>query len=464
MKHSIAFLSLLFIFQLGVSCGNSTDPTENTDPVLSAGTVSHFHCELSWTQLNHQDHIFDSYHLYRSDSPEIASDTTVAECIVSFNEIDQLQYVDSLLEAGGDYYYTLLIRMHEQGKDQDTHIWSNEIHVATEEVIRVKVVNNYGLPIYVMVHHNNGTTPWLSISGTNSKWVTPYNLTTCEACIQSGDDIEFEYPEPDAGADGPRIVFSEHTFDNGQYPNLESYQYIYDKIETNWGPGAIWNTTCVDFFAIPIQITVNTDSVGFHSSVTRANLMEELKSLPAPYSNLNYMDLRFFSPSKHPEKVPNLLSDAIPTGLPLLVNKTCTWNWTYTISSTTSNSLVAACGGEVTLSSIISSSVLACTIDFSHSGDVPGGADANLAGMVGAAANRGVLYDPDLWGDPSKYYENNPLNHNQFNEYSRILHQCSIDSLCYAFPYDDNHNQHSGVVPNSSGTISPVTITILPKS
>ena len=458
-----------------VSCGDPTDPVENTDPVLSVGTISHFHCELSWTQHNRQDHEFDSYNLYQSESPGIASDTSEAELIASFDEIDQLQHADSLLEAGGDYYYALLTRMHESGNDQDVFAWSNECQAPALDVIDVTIVNNYGQDIHVMVHHNKIIPKsllepeklisfWLVNLGEQALWGENFDQSSCVATVPAEGTFDFVYPEFQNGNGftwgGPRIYFGEQAFDT--VPDLMSYSHIYDKIETNWGPGAVWNTTCVDFFAIPIQISVNSDTIGFLTGQKRASIMTALHD--STYSSLDNVN-RFFSPSKKPELVPNILNQAIPTGLLNLVDSTFTWNFTYTVTSTDSNSLSATCGGDITLSNINTESVLACTIDFTHSGDIPEGADANLAGMIGAAANRGVLYDPTLWDDPSNYYINNPSNHNQFNLYSMVLHNRSIDSLCYAFPYDDNHNQDPSLQPiNNSGTISPVTITILPKN
>jgi len=462
-----------------VSCGKTTDPVENIDPVLSVGNISHFHCELSWTQHNRQNHEHDSYTLYRSESPGIASDTSNAEFVVSFNEIDQLQHPDSTLEAGGDYYYALLTKMHESSLDQDVFVWSNEVHAAALEVIPITVVNNYGHTIYVMVHHNKIIPQippdpdelisyWLKNMGDQAQWGEDFDQSSCVASVLAGSTFEFNYPGYQNGSGflwgGPRVYFGEQPFDT--VPDLMTANYIYDKIETNWGPGAVWNTTCVDFFAIPIQITVDTDTVGFKSTESRSGIMNALKALSSPYQGLLYTnDYRFFSPSKKPEEVPQLLDSAIVLGLPLLVNKTFTWNWEYTVRSVTSNSLTATCasGGEITLSNINTMKVLACTIDFAPSGDVPAGADANLAGIIGAAANRGVLYDSDLWDISSNYYNDNPLNNNQYNQYASILHNRSIGNLCYTFPYDDNQKQDSSLEPNQGGVISPVTITILPK-
>jgi len=465
MKHSIVFACLLFIGQLLVSCGDTTDPLENTDPVLSAGTISHFHCELSWTQMNHQGYAFDSYTLYRSESPGIASDTTVAERIASFDEIDQHQYADSTLDAGGDYYYALLTRMHESGKDQDSHIWSNECHATANDVITVSISNSYGDSMYVMVHHYGTQEGWLSISGEQHEWVASFDQLTCEAGIRSGDVLQFEYPETVSGSDGPRIVLSEHTFDTGQYPDLETNQYIFDKVETNWN--GVWNTTWVDFLGLPLQLTLNDTTVGF-TGVTRAGLMGELTDIPS-YDGLAYIGtgsssepVRFFSPTHKPEKVDTLLDSAISIGLPMLLNKTFTYSgFTYTVTGTTSTSLTADYNGTpITIYDINTSTVFACTIQPNAVGTAA--ELANLAGLIGAAANRGVLYNPDHWNDPTKYYTAQPdSNSGQFNEYANVLRNNSFDNLCYSFPYADFYGHDSSLHPASGET---VTIIILPKN
>ncbi len=92
---------------------------------------------------------------------------------------------------------------------------------------------------------------------------------------------------------------------------------------------------------------------------------------------------------------------------------------------------------------------------------------ATFAGLIGAAVNRGVLYDPSRWGMssppnqglPEYYYVANPdSNAGQFNQYSKVLHEFSLDGLCYGHSYDDYFSQAAALSVNSGES---VTITVL---
>ncbi len=462
-----------------VSCGEPTDPVENTDPVLSAGTVSHFHCELTWTQLNRQGYEFDSYNLYRSESPGIASDTSEAECIASFDEISRLQYTDSLLEAGGDYYYALLTRMHESGKDQDVTTWSNEANASTLEAISVEVINNYGYPIYVMAHHYNTTEQWISFTGTSSQWVETFNQQTCVESIPIGGHLSFVYPQPISG-DGPRIFFNEHTFNvSGGPPDLSSYNYIYDKIETNWN--GLWNTTCVDFFAIPTQIEYSNQTVGFNGTETRTSIMSALINSNPPYGSLmGHNGNRYFSPQfkRDSSTVSTCLDTAIDLGLPQLASSSSTWDYGsgFTFNNITYHSpnelSATVTGGGVSTNLAVTATVttpgaLGCTIPWTTTPSPASHDDSTAANeftaLIGAALNRGVLDNYNNWDARSQppYYTSNNYNNDEWNYYSMVLHSLSKDNLCYGMPYDDYYQQNTGVTPVPSQGL--VTITILQK-
>jgi len=105
------------------------------------------------------------------------------------------------------------------------------------------------------------------------------------------------------------------------------------------------------------------------------------------------------------------------------------------------------------------------TIPFAPAGDA--GA-ANFAGMVGAAVNRGVLFDATRWGEasppdtgyPEAYYQAQPdSNAGEFNHYAKVLHGLSVDGPCYGHSYDNFFGQASAL--SVSGGDS-VTVTVLP--
>jgi len=164
MKNSKIIILLICIF-IVACCGDSTGPQGNGEPVLSIDDFSHFHCELSWTQMNISDFEFDSYNLYRSTSPGISSDTTGAECVTTFYDINQLEHADSLLEVDSGYYYALLTKMFESVK-LDSNQWSNEVFIQTKEIINAEIINNSGQTMYVEVNQSDPfTNMWLSNIG-----------------------------------------------------------------------------------------------------------------------------------------------------------------------------------------------------------------------------------------------------------------------------------------------------------
>ncbi len=468
-RHLILVLGIAFILStFTVSCGeNSTGPEQNGEPVLTAGEVTHFHCDLSWTQvdLESQDHI--SYNLYRSQTKGISSDTTQAELIATFANVDELTYSDSLIVEGTDYYFALLTQVTESGSDASEYLWSNEITVQSHDVNYVTFVNNSGSTLYIMSqqggwegHPEAG--PWLTDIGEHSKWAadgTAFSTDFVTSC-PTGDTLDFIYPEYSiVKPHGARIYIGETQFDGA--PDLQTYPHIYDKIEAGWGAGNTWNTTCVGFVAIPLQLHGNGLTVGFLSSVTRSALFDSLAALPSPYGDLGFPasnPVRFFSPGKWSEssQVAHLLDSALVTGLPLAAQD----DWRYSadlytdVTYTPPDQITASSnGGTSTASSITTLNVFGCCIP--NSGD--GG--PMLAALIGAAASRGVLHNYAWWGDHTKYYQSYSENHGQYNYFSGLLHDLSIDGLCYGMPYDDYYDRHSGIIMNPGNSIM---ITILP--
>jgi len=452
---------------LTASCGDSTGPQANGEPVLSVGDVSHFHCDLSWTQvdLESQEHV--SYSLYRSTSSGIAGDTAQADNIATFYEVDQLDYSDSLLSTGNNYYYALLTETTASGSDQNSFLWSNEVQIQSDEVNYVSIINNSGYKIYLMAqqagwegHPEAG--PWLSNIGLYSRWTADNTfrseyVTSCS----NGDTLQFIYPEFDITLPhGARIYLGENEFTGA--PDLQSYTYIYDKIEAGWGVGNTWNTTCVGFVAVPVQLHGKGHTVGFLSSVTRSALFDSLRALPSPYCDLGFPagsdPARFFSPGKWHDQtiIASCLDSALALGLPLAAEHDWHYGGDIYINVTFSppDTISALYNGSISMAwDINSTNVFGCCIP--NSGD--GG--PRLAALVGAAASRGVLHDYASWGDTAQYYQNDPDNNNEYNYYSALLHRLSIDGLCYGMPYDDYYDQHSGIIMDPGDSIS---ITILP--
>ena len=466
-KHKInifgIIITILTCFFIVSCCSDSTGPQGNGESVLSIDDYSHFHCELSWTQMNITGYEFDSYNLYRSKSPDISSDTTVTDCIATYFGINELEHADSLLEVGSGYYYALLTKVLETEKLY-LNMWSNELFLQTKQIINVEIINNSGQKMYVEANQSvPAQDKWLSNIGEKSHWVSGFDQSTCVISIVSGDTLCFAYPEYDQSKPhGVRIYFGETEFTGA--PDLATADFIYDKVETGWI--AVWNTSCVDFVAFPTQLTVNGNKYGFLSTVTRSNLISSLQSMPSPYNNLVFPQgstdpVRFFSPGhflSSPDTLDNCLDSAFQLGLPLLVGSSWSYgNDTYTnITYQSPDGMTALHNGSdiVTASNINTVNVFANAIPNTGIGG------PRFAALIGAAANRGVLYDYDKWDSPEDYYISRPAsNAGQYNYYSEVLHSLSIDGKCYGMAYDDYYEQLSGTTVNPGDS---VTITILP--
>ena len=457
------FLTYCTCLFLAACCTNATGPQGNEGPVLSIDDYSHFHCELLWTQLNIEDYELDSYNLYRSTSPDIASNTTGAQCVAIYSNIYQIEHADSLLEIGTGYYYALLTKVTETDK-QVSEMWGNELFIQTKEIINAEIINNSGQTIYVEVNQSDPfTNLWLSNIGDQSHWVNGFNQSTCVTSITAGDTLRFAYPEYDQSKPhGARIYLGEAEFTGA--PDLATDEHIYDKIETGWI--AVWNTSCVDFIAFPTQLSVNGNKYGFLDSTTRASLIDSLQAMPAPYKDLVFPQgssdpVRYFSPGHFldfPDTLKACLDSALYIGLPLLEGST----WSYYDDDTYTNITFQSPDGMTALhngTDTVTASEINTVKVFANAIPNTGTGGPRFAALIGAAANRGVLYDYDKWDKPDGYYTNSSNNANQYNYYSMVLHNLSIDKKCYGMAYDDYYNQLSGTTVNSGES---VTITILP--
>jgi len=348
--------------------------------------------------------------------------------------------------------------------------------------ISVTVVNNSGIRLYLIV--NRADNYWLENIGDSSSWSSGnFDSSNCMVSVENGATFHYSFPKYTTGF-GCRMYIGDTTFVG--IPDLATYPYIYDKVEMGWN--AVWNLTSVDFVAIPMQLESGRDQVGFLGSVTRASLIQALQNMPEPYRNLYFTNsvneiVRFFSPQhfiNYPDTLQNCLDSAIIVGLPHLVSsglpggKFTYGEFTYSnIQLVGDRGLSATCstsGGSnsvVTLDSIYTVTVVGNTIHCTPPCST-NQAVAKFAAIIGAAINRGVLYNPLKWGEsgssnqgfPQYYYVDNPdSNVNQYNYYAKVLHQFSINGLCYGHSYDDIFFRDASLHIDSGES---VVITILP--
>lgn len=345
------------------------------------------------------------------------------------------------------------------------------------DFISVRVQNNSGKTLYIALHRADG--PWLGgINGTTQTWTSTFDQSNCVREIASGNPFSFDFPEYNAA--GCRMYISVEKLTG--VPNLTTAQFTYDKVEMGWN--ATWNQTSVDFFAIPLQLSVNGGSpVGFKDSVTRSSIFTALAATPAPYNTFMYPTnskpeiYRYFSPAmassltKPPwnYNLQDCLGQAIRKGLPLLAQYSETFNYggfnMSNFRAVGTDGLTVTCNNEtITLSGINSATAFSNAIKPEPSDD----AGLKVAGIIGCALNRGVLYDPTKWGEnggtnqgyPEDYYVKSELqNASQFNYYAQVLHDNSLDGKCYGQSYDDFFNQAAAISVNGGDS---VTIKILP--
>lgn len=247
-------------------------------------------------------------------------------------------------------------------------------------------------------------------------------------------------------------------------PDLATEQTLYDKIEGGSPGTAVWNQTSVDFFAIPVQLTLGSNSYGFKSSATASAINAALDALPAPYNKLRHQPHststvvpRFFSPLKgadwltefqtwNDSEIPNLLpSVAAYKGFPVKYN-----NVDYSYSKASGNTI--QCNGK--------------TVTLTGKEALQNNYPSNPAGaLLATAMLRGVLEKVDDWGnwstgnentaaDMAKYYQAEP-----YNSYCKVLHEFGIDGKVYAMPYDDYFHNDASYTPGPNDTL---TVTVLP--
>ncbi len=95
-----------------------------TPSVLSLNETSWYFVDLSWTLCPNPN--FHSYSLYRSLTPDIEDDSTVAEFITELTWVLDTAYVDTSVTSSTTYYYALLTT-----NTEDMSSWSNEISTGT---------------------------------------------------------------------------------------------------------------------------------------------------------------------------------------------------------------------------------------------------------------------------------------------------------------------------------------------
>ncbi len=346
----------------------------------------------------------------------------------------------------------------------------------------------------VTVDNQSGTTLYVEIAGSQTK--SYFNFATGDYDYNkpfSSDNLKkissatvFPFNLPGDGiTGGARMYFA--TSEMNGVPNLATSPIIFDKIELGWSKStAVWNTTSVDYFAIPINMTqqngTQTTTVGFKDGTTRQAVMDQLQTemlkekdlydakffMTAPVHTVNAGQLlRVFSPLHFYTTLSDHWHDSIVNGLNALDAGAFTSfvynghhydNFTKIPGSDTSI-YINENGKRVLISGITTANAA--------SGQIKPIGD-QFAGMLSAAINRGVLSSPEHWGENDganhgypQYYYQGQVGSYVYNTYAAVLLKFAIDSKLYATSYDDFWHMDSSLNVGPANN-NPVTIKILP--
>ncbi len=343
----------------------------------------------------------------------------------------------------------------------------------------------------VIIKNESGFTLFVEIVGSETKSYFNFITDDYDKDFSSEKNIKkifnqstFSFNLPGDGiTGGARMYFANETMDG--VPDLATAPIIFDKIEIGWGKyTAVWNTTSVDYFAMPINMSQKNGNkivtVGFKEGTTRQAVIEKLKTemqkekelydskffMVAPSNTANAGQiLRVFSPLHFYTTLPNKWHDSISKGLNSLASggfNSFTYNGTRfsNFKKISDSSISIDENGKTVIISEITTANAA-------SGQIkPVG--NQFAGMLSAAINRGVLDSPEKWGESggnnqgyAQFYYQGPTGNYLYNTYAAVLLEFAIDSKLYATSYDDFWHMDSSLNVGPENN-NPVTIKILP--
>ncbi len=347
--------------------------------------------------------------------------------------------------------------------------------VAEKTCVPIKLDNQTGVPIYALIF---GSATKKFYNFLNATYSETFHFN--DNVIRLDHTMKTIYLPGNGIAGGARMYFSTHPLEG--IPDLATYPYVHDKIEMGWSPHtAVWNTTSVDFFGMPIQLIQGNMKTGFKDESTRQAILHDLKQAMSMESDL-YNDrfffkdgeetLRIFSPQHFYTNLPNLWEPAITKGLDELMMDDPTkgtgvyFNFNYGgtqythLKKLSNDSLLVDENGKTkTITEITTGNAAAGQIK-------PIG--NQFAGLLAATINRGVLGNPSYWGQngmPNKgfpeYYYLGKSGQYLYNTYAKILIDHSIAARTYATPYDDYWHMDSSLQVGPDNN-QPVTIKLLP--
>jgi hypothetical protein len=223
-----------------------------------------------------------------------------------------------------------------------------------------------------------------------------------------------------------------------------SYRLLHDFAELTTTDAGLWaNTTMVDMFSVPMQLTVegtSTHTTGTVPAGGRAQAFAALAALPA-FSNLVVDDLRIIAPG-HGLDAGRFPPDHLDAYVTACWTRYETTDLVVTTDAGTARGRAEGPDGPLALrrdGAVVARiarpttrDVLFCDGTLAAPND---GVTGPIAAVLGAALNRTTLLDhPDQpTTDPATFHPDGSAT----NDYARILHDITTDSRAYAFAFDD---------------------------
>ncbi len=247
-----------------------------------------------------------------------------------------------------------------------------------------------------------------------------------------GDKLKFKVVTDGAGA-----AALQHPA--GWVQTDPSFDVLYDVVEFTFNDiGMFCNTTCVDMFSVPLDITLKgskTQTTGVLKAGARDRIFAEIAELPdfAPLivgDNLRVMapghglEAGIFSDTFFDAAVDQVYAKYAAEDLTVVTNA-------GTFTGRVSGDVLAFDGGAAAFERPTTRDVLFCDGNLAAPND---GITGPVAAILGAAYNRSTLVSTaqQPTTDPAGFYLEEIANH-----YSRVLHENHEDGKTYGFAFDD---------------------------
>ncbi len=360
--------------------------------------------------------------------------------------------------------------------------------------VALNVVNNSPYTMYLYVFgYNNGTPSFLNANGTVSAYTSGTIPSIGSVATNTTSTLPIQMPLFTMAriyfSNNPNLTFT--AFEES--PSLNSSE-LYDFVEYNYptqGGTFTADTSCVEAFALPFQITTNPAGTVNGLSVAsgmgagnRTQVFNAISALGPPWSNLIVGgNVRILAPWNGNQATPAFPTNYLTNSIALQWGGNLTLNTylqnpaQYYVANASTGAWTFApqngSGANVTFAQPpTSTQAFNCNFPGTSSDT---GLASRLTAILAAGLNRGTLlypnpspapipFTPVTAGQPDfspiDFYKPGltPPQVPQVNQYANILHQQSISGYQYGFASDDQGSQSSTITVPSG--IQSFTVTI----